>query len=88
MAGYKTNSRTRPVESTPAPRQPPAPLSAEEKARAAATARQAKELMPEIVPMVKELYELGMIDGWRNVTITPLNGDDNGTMDQGAEPAE
>lgn len=87
MAGYKADTRQR-NPPAPAARKPPAPLADAEKARAAATARQAKELMPEIVPLVKELYELGMIDGWRNVTITPLNGDDNGTMDQGAEPAE
>lgn len=88
MAGYKANTRAQATAAQPAPRLPPAPLSDAEKTKAAATARQAKELMPEIVPIVKELYELGMIDGWRDVTITPLNGDDNGTMEQGAEPAE
>lgn len=88
MAGYKENTRGRAVDAPPQPRNPPAPISDIERQQAAETARQAKALMPEVVPIVKELYELGMIDGWRNVTITPLNGDDNGTMEQGAEPAE
>lgn len=88
MAGYKANTRAPTAAEKPAPRLPPPPLSDAEKAKAAETAGQAKALMPEIVPIVKELYELGMIDGWRDVTITPLNGDDNGTMEQGAEPAE
>ncbi len=33
----------------------------------AATVAEVKCLMPELVPVVKELYEAGLIDGWRDV---------------------
>jgi hypothetical protein len=26
--------------------------------------------MPEIIPMMKDLHAMGMIDGWRNVKVT------------------
>lgn len=84
MAGYKAEKRNPPAALPAVERLPPESLSEAERQRAAETAQQAKQLMPEIVPFVKELYEAGMIDGWRNVTITPLNGDENGHVEQSA----
>lgn len=39
--------------------------SAEE--RAQATRALIKQHLPEAVPFIRELHQLGMIDGWRNV---------------------
>jgi len=56
-----------PVESnTPAPRVLQ-PLSDIEQARVAEKRQLVKTHMPELVPEIKELVELGLIDGWRNV---------------------
>lgn len=33
----------------------------------AATVAKVKHLMPELVPMIKELLDAGLIDGWRDV---------------------
>lgn len=46
------------------------PLSEMEHARIKQTVADAKALMPELLPMMKGLHALGMIDGWRSVTIT------------------
>lgn len=51
------------------------PLSEAEHARIKQTIAIVKEKMPEIVPMIKELHALGMIDGWRSVTITKGSDD-------------
>ena len=32
---------------------------------------------PEVLPFIKDLVELGMIDGWRNIVKTELEGDDD-----------
>ncbi|NDP59565.1 MAG: hypothetical protein GZ090_09430 [Oxalobacteraceae bacterium] len=74
---YQTNSapsvRVRPAAPA-APKVLP-PLSATEHARIKATIAIAKEKCPELVQMVKELYALGMIDGWRSVTIKEVKND-------------
>ncbi|MBU1692281.1 MAG: hypothetical protein KJ958_05440 [Gammaproteobacteria bacterium] len=45
----------------------PRELSEDEKLKVACTAQRVELHMPEVVPLVKELHALGMIDGWRNV---------------------
>ena len=32
------------------------------------------EHMPELVPIIKEWYALGMIDGWRGVSVKLVDG--------------
>lgn len=52
----------------------PHPLSAAAQARVHQNRALVHEHMPEALPFIKELHELGMIDGWRNVeevTLTP-----------------
>lgn len=48
------------------------PLSEAQHARIKQTIATVKELMPEILPMIKDLHAMGMIDGWRSVTITKV----------------
>jgi predicted transcriptional regulator len=45
------------------------PLTEAQHAHIKKTIATVKEKMPEIIPMIKELHDLGMIDGWRSVTI-------------------
>lgn len=58
-----------PLPDKPEPeRKPPPPLSSAEQARVAQNRRLVHEHMPEMLPIIKELVEEGLIDGWRNVT--------------------
>lgn len=43
------------------------PLSAAAQARVAENRALVHEHLPEALPFIKELHELGMIDGWRDV---------------------
>ena len=43
-----------------------------EHARIKATVAIVKERCPELLEMIKGLHALGMIDGWRSVTITKV----------------
>lgn len=43
------------------------PLSEAERAAVAHKASLVKALMPELVPVIKELHEAGLIEGWRDV---------------------
>lgn len=43
------------------------PISAAAQQRALENRAAVHEHMPEMLPVIKELHELGMIDGWRNV---------------------
>lgn len=45
------------------------PLTEAQHASIKATIAIVKEEMPEVVPMIKELHAMGMIDGWRSVTV-------------------
>ncbi len=51
------------------------PLSEAEHARITATVAIVKERCPELLEMIKGLHALGMIDGWRSVTITKVTND-------------
>lgn len=62
---------------TDAPRKVLPPLTEAEHARIKETIAIVKEKLPELVPMIKELHALGMIDGWRSVTITKVKDDIN-----------
>lgn len=44
-----------------------APLSDARRERVAQNVARVKELMPEIVPEIKALFEAGLIEGWRSV---------------------
>ncbi|WP_025916151.1 hypothetical protein [Herminiimonas sp. CN] len=76
---YQTNAtvsvRPKPVAPAAAASKPLPPLSEAEHARIKQTIAIVKEKCPELVPMIKELHALGMIDGWRSVTITKVNDD-------------
>ena len=48
-------------------RTPPRPLSTAQIAEVSETKRLVHQYMPELVPEIKKLVELGMIDGWRDV---------------------
>jgi len=43
------------------------PLTEAQLARARETAAKVRDLMPEIVPEIRALVEVGLIEGWRNV---------------------
>lgn len=69
-------ARQRGREALPEPSSQPAvnekrgdlpPLSAAAQARVASNRALVREHMPELVNEIKELHELGMIDGWRDV---------------------
>lgn len=49
------------------PRRPPPPLTERQQARVAENRALVLEHIPEAVPFIKDLHELGMIDGWRSV---------------------
>lgn len=49
------------------------PVSDAERARIQRTIAIARKSCPELLDLVKQMYELGMIDGWRAVTITKEN---------------
>lgn len=66
-----------PPASLPLPeRKPPPPLSPAAQAHVAETRRLVHKHMPEMIPIIKELAEEGLIDGWRNVTITEYPTDE------------
>ncbi|WP_025918269.1 hypothetical protein [Herminiimonas sp. CN] len=75
---YKANAavsvRPKPAAPAAAPKPLP-PLSEAEHARIKQTIATVKEEMPELLPMIKDLHALGMIDGWRSVTITKVKDD-------------
>ncbi|HJW25160.1 MAG TPA: hypothetical protein VJ576_09700 [Rhodocyclaceae bacterium] len=48
-------------------RRPPRQLSEAEQAAVAGNREFVLEHMPDAVPFIKELHDLGMIDGWRSV---------------------
>lgn len=60
---------------TNAPRKALPPLSEAEYLRIKDTIAYVKEKCPELVQMVKELHALGMIDGWRSVTVKKVEND-------------
>ena len=43
-------------------------ISDAERERASETRRLVYQYMPEIVPFIKELHSVGLLDGWRRVT--------------------
>lgn len=49
----------------------PRPLTDQERARAMEQKRLTHMLAPEFIPVIREFERLGMIDGWRAVTVTP-----------------
>lgn len=57
------------------------PLSAEEQAKVAMKKAFIEEHLPEVVPLVKDFYNAGLIDGWRSVSAVRLlnKGDGDGT---------
>ena len=57
------------------------PLSAEEQAKVAMKKAFVEAHLPEAVPLVKDLYQAGLIDGWRSVAEVRLlnKGDGDGT---------
>ena len=59
--------------STPRP-----PLSARDMERAREVKSLVHQHMPEAIPMIRELANLGMIDGWRSVTF--IKKEENGNF--------
>lgn len=47
-------------------------MTEREQARAAENRDLVREHLPEALPFIKELHEMGMIDGWRNVESVEL----------------
>lgn len=68
------SAKTKPYVPAAAPKVLP-PLSEAEHARIKKTIAILKERCPELVQMIKGLHALGMIDGWRSVTITKVDDD-------------
>lgn len=52
------------------------PLTTAEQARIAGNRTLVREHMPELVDEIRELHELGLIDGWRNVESVELLGEE------------
>lgn len=50
----------------------PRPIGERAQARAAENRDLVRAHLPEALPFIKELHELGMIDGWRNVESVEL----------------
>lgn len=63
--------RVRPAE-PPAPPKVLPPLTEAEHARIKSTIATIKEKAPELLPLIKGFHELGLIDGWRSVTLTKV----------------
>ncbi|WP_062113090.1 hypothetical protein [Collimonas pratensis] len=72
QANAAVSVRPKPAAPAPAQRQLP-PLSEAEHARIKKTVAVVKAKAPELVAVIKDLHALGMIDGWRSVTITKGN---------------
>lgn len=66
-ASVRARTAARPA----APKELP-PLTAAEHARIKETIATVKEKAPEVIPLIKDLHAMGMIDGWRSVTITKV----------------
>lgn len=62
-------ARGKPVKASEAPARPrkPKTLTSAEQARAEEMAALHKQHLPEFNPMLKEMHELGLIDGWRSI---------------------
>jgi hypothetical protein len=50
----------------------PRPLTESEMERAREQKRLVHELAPELIPIIREYERLGLIDGWRSITVTPI----------------
>lgn len=48
------------------------PLSEAERERVARNIELVKQYLPEAVPFIKEMHELGLIDGWRSVRVVEV----------------
>ncbi|MDR9834871.1 hypothetical protein [Herbaspirillum huttiense] len=57
---------------------PRPPLSGRDMERARETKSLVHQHMPEAIPMIRELANLGMIDGWRSVTF--ITKEENGNF--------
>ncbi len=53
----------------------PRPLTESEMERAREQKRLVHQLAPELIPIISEMTNLGLIDGWRSVTVTPIEED-------------
>lgn len=74
---YKKERRAAPEAPKEVALSPAPPLTDRERARIQATIPQVKEHFPELVPMIKDFTEAGLIHGWRNVHIkVEKNGTD------------
>jgi hypothetical protein len=72
QANASVSVRPKPAAPAAVPKSLP-PLSGAEHARIKQTVAVVKARMPELVPLIKDLHALGMIEGWRSVTITKGN---------------
>ena len=55
------------------------PLSETDEARISETRRLVYECVPEFLPFIKAMHELGLLDGWRSVSCRRLTPDPNNT---------
>lgn len=81
-ANEYARQRGREAPSTPAPlplagegRKAARPMTEAAQARASEMRAAVHEHVPEALPFIKELHEMGMIDGWRNVESVEMIGD-------------
>lgn len=58
-------------------RRPPPPLTEDEKKRALIQKNLVHNLAPEFLDVIREAIKLNLISGWRDVTVTPVNPDDD-----------
>lgn len=80
MSAYaRATGATMPAPPAPLPQasegsKPLPPLSAAERARVERNIKMVKQHLPEMVPFIKEMHELGLIEGWRSVTtVKPIS---------------
>lgn len=59
-----------------AEKRPPRPLTTRQRAAAEQARADVLAHMPEMVPVIKEFVAAGLIDGWRDVTVTVHNKKD------------
>jgi hypothetical protein len=73
----KIKGSSAPVPTAPAAdSSDPAELTDAQRDRIAVKRDQVRELMPELIPFIRELQAEGLIDGWRAViSVTPLQED-------------
>jgi hypothetical protein len=68
---YKKEARRAPLPTVPdKPLSPPGPLSDADIARIQETKAFVTQNMPDMIPIIKDLVDQGVIHGWRNVTFT------------------